>query len=142
MKTILSFMFVLLVSVVLAQSGKSSEANALVGNWLNEEKDARFQIYISGTKYYGKVLWGTGEESKDRNNPDPKLRDRELIGLVILKDFVYSGNKVWEEGSIYDPREGKTYACKITLTDPNILEVRGFVGISLFGRTAVWSRVK
>lgn len=76
------------------------------------------------------------------NNPDPKLRNREVVGLVMLNDFVFDGNKTWNDGTIYDPREGKTYSCKITLKDKNTINVRGYVGISMFGRTEVWTRIK
>ena len=57
--------------------------------------------------------------------------------LCILHD----GDNVWKGGTIYDPEEGKTYRCKMTLTDVDILRVRGFIGISLLGRTTVWKRV-
>ena len=48
----------------------------------------------------------------------------------------------WEEGKIYDPKSGNDYSCEIKMTDANTLEVRGYVGISMFGRTDVWKRQK
>jgi uncharacterized protein (DUF2147 family) len=57
-----------------------------------------------------------------------------------LSGFKFAGDNLWEDGTIYDPENGKTYRCKITLESPNRLNVRGFVGISLFGRTTVWTR--
>ena len=119
-----------------------NKADAIIGNWINEKKDSKFQIYQQGNKYYGKILWGKGTENRDLKNPDTKLRNREVIGLVILNDFVFDGDDTWEKGTIYDPREGKTYACKITQKNQDQINVRGFVGISMFGRTETWTRIK
>jgi uncharacterized protein (DUF2147 family) len=79
----------------------------------------------------------------DLNNPDPDLQDRPVIGLLITKDFVYNGKGLWHKGTIYDPDNGKTYKCKIKFGDnEKVLKVRGFVGISLLGRTTYWTRVQ
>lgn len=136
---LLAFAFVANVSAAKAQT--SNKADAILGEWLNEKQDARFLIYKSNNKYFGKIVWGTGSETKDVKNPDTKLRSRELVGLTILNNFVFDGKKTWEDGSIYDPKNGKTYDCKLTLTDKNKLDVRGYVGVSLFGRTETWTRV-
>ena len=82
-----------------------------------------------------------GKQKVDRENPDPSLRARPIQNLVILWGFKYSGDNVWEDGRIYDPKEGKTYKCKMTL-DGDRLKIRGFIGVSLIGRTNVWTRVK
>lgn len=136
---LLAFAFVANVSAAKAQT--SNKADAILGEWLNEKQDARFLIYKSNNQYFGKIVWGTGSETKDVKNPDTKLRSRELVGLTILNNFVFDGKKTWEDGSIYDPKNGKTYDCKLTLTDKNKLDVRGYVGVSLFGRTETWTRV-
>jgi uncharacterized protein (DUF2147 family) len=59
-----------------------------------------------------------------------------------LWGFNYSKENNWEDGKIYDPKNGKTYSCKIKMTNPNNLEVRGFIGVSLIGRTDTWTRHK
>jgi uncharacterized protein (DUF2147 family) len=61
------------------------------------------------------------------------------VGTVILKDFKYSG-KTWEDGTIYDPKNGKTYSCIIKAKGLNNLDIRGYIGISLLGRTTNWTR--
>jgi uncharacterized protein (DUF2147 family) len=108
---------------------------------MNADKNAKFEIYKSNNKYYGKIIWGTGRESKDVKNPDEKLRNRELVGIKMLNNFVFDGNNTWSDGTIYDPNDGKTYSCKLTLTSANKLDVRGYVGISLFGRTETWTKI-
>lgn len=135
-------LFLLMAFGVTQNANAQKNGDVIIGEWTNEQKDAKFQIFKKDNTYYGKILWGTGKETKDVNNPDAKLRNREVVGLVMLNDFVFDGNKTWNEGTIYDPREGKTYSCKITLNDKNTINVRGYVGISMFGRTEVWTRIK
>ncbi len=127
--------FLLLGSPILL-----AQADVLLGEWINEKKDARIKIYKLGNIYNGRITWGEGENSKDVKNLDPKLRSRELVGSSILIGFTYSGDNTWVDGTIYDPREGKTYSCKITLKNKNTISIRGFVGISMFGRSEEWSR--
>ncbi|MCX6218922.1 DUF2147 domain-containing protein [Spirosoma sp.] len=50
------------------------------------------------------------------------------------------GSDTWQNGTIYAPREGKMYSCKMTLKDSAHLNIRGYVGVSLFGQTEVWTK--
>lgn len=140
MKKMILTMF--LIAGMATTSQAQTKADAIVGDWTNEKKETKFQIFKQGNKYFGKILWGTGTNNKDVKNPDPKLKNREVIGLVMLNNFVFDGKETWEKGTIYDPREGKTYSCKITLKGKDKINVRGFVGIAMFGRTEVWTRIK
>ncbi len=140
MKQLWKTLFALIVLTSAANA--QLQADAILGEWLSAKKDSRVLIFKQGNKYSGNIVWGTGEQTKDIKNPDPELRYRQLIGLTILNDFHFSSDNTWEDGTIYDPREGKTYSCKMTLKRNGQLNIRGFVGISLFGRTEVWTRVK
>jgi uncharacterized protein (DUF2147 family) len=123
-----------------ANSFANSGPDAIVGEWLSQEKDGKISIYKQGDKFYGKISWGKTPGKKDVNNPESKLKNRDLIGLVILQDFKYTGS-AWEEGKIYDPKSGKTYDCILKVKDNNkVLEIRGYVGVPMFGRTATWTR--
>lgn len=115
--------------------------DAVLGEWLTPRKDSRIQIYREGSQYFGKVVWGSGA-TKDEKNPDPSLRNRALVGLVMLNNLKFDGTDAWTNGTIYDPREGKTDACKMALNGVRSLRVRGYIGVSLFGRSEVWSRVR
>ena len=102
-----------------------------------------------GSKYFGRVVWlkepndENGKPRTDINNPDEKLRETPLKGYRMLKDFVWNEEeKLWEDGTIYDPKNGTTYSCKIELKSDNKIEVRGFVGTEMFGRTDVWTRLE
>lgn len=137
------FLLLMMLLVGLLQtSNAQTDQDAIIGEWINDKKDGKFEIYKQDNKYYGKILWGKGGDTKDVKNPDDSLKDRELVGLTILKNFTYDGKGTWKDGTIYDPREGKTYDCKITIKNNNQINVRGFIGIGLFGRTEIWTRIK
>ena len=119
----------------------SSEADRLEGVWLTESKD-QVRIYKEADKYFGKgVVTPENKGRLDTKNPDERLRNRPLANVTILKDFVYLGKGRWGKGTIYDPNNGKTYQCTITMKSDDEIKVRGFIGISLIGRTETWPRV-
>ena len=131
----------LLVSYAGALYAQVNE-DAILGIWFNEEKDGKVKVYKEDGKFYGKIVWRDdlpGTSPYDDKNPDPELQKRKKVGLIILKDFVY-GKEKWEDGTIYDPKSGKTYSCIIKLEDDGSLYVRGYVGISLIGRTTYWTK--
>ena len=134
--------FLLLFSTLILQANSfaNSGPDVILGEWLSQEKDGKISIYKQGDKYYGKISWGKTPGRKDAKNPDAKLKNRDLIGLVILQDFKYTGS-AWENGKIYDPNSGKTYDCILKVKDNNkVLDIRGYVGMPMFGRTATWTR--
>jgi uncharacterized protein (DUF2147 family) len=83
-----------------------------------------------------------GKPKIDREYPDASKRERPILGMNIVWGFTPSGENLWEGGFIYNPREGKTYKCKLTLENPDRLKVRGFIGVSLIGKTNIWTRVR
>lgn len=112
----------------------------ILGEWLSQPKDGKILIYKQGDHYFGKISWAKTPGKKDVKNPDASLRNKDLLGQVILKNFKFTGES-WEKGTIYDPHSGKTYDCILKLRDQNkTLDIRGFVGVSLFGRTSTWTR--
>jgi uncharacterized protein (DUF2147 family) len=107
------------------------------------------EIYKNGGKYQGKLVWlkipndeKTGKPRTDINHPNEANHQRPLMGLVNLWGFEHKGKNVYENGRIYDPKNGKEYKCVMTLQDADHLDVRGFIGISMIGRTDKWTRVK
>jgi uncharacterized protein (DUF2147 family) len=136
----------LLFAMMFCITASAQKADDLLGKWLNPSGEGQIQIYKKDSKYYGKLVWlkipdRDGKPKTDIKNPDPSLRSKPELGLEILKDFTFNGEDVYEDGTIYDPKSGKTYRCKMTL-ESNHLKIRGYIGISLFGRTEVWTRVK
>jgi Delta7-sterol 5-desaturase len=117
--------------------------NQIVGKWLSSDQEGTTEIYEQNGKYFGKIQWlkkpndNKGIPFTDTENPDKKLTFEPLIGLIILKDFVYKNNE-WKSGTIYDPTNGKTYTCTMWLNDNNTLKVRGYWG--LFYQTQTWTK--
>lgn len=140
--------FFLILLLLGVNQAFSQSKDALVGKWLTTSGDAQIQIFPVGGKFSDKIIWlkkpldNTGKPETDDKNPDLNLSKRPILGLEMLKGFSYSDAGVWEGGTIYDPKTGKTYSCKISMVDNNEIHVRGFVGISLLGRTETWSRVR
>ena len=139
---------VLLLSILTITKSVAQQADAIVGRWINPSGEGQIQIYKKGSLYFGKLAWiktpndeTTGKPKTDIKNPNPSLQSRPILGLELLKDFTFDGDDTYENGTIYDPKSGKTYSCKMTLNGSK-LKIRGYIGISLLGRTEVWSRVK
>ncbi len=139
-QTIKILILMVLGFISLGEVSAITEADIL-GTWVNQAGDGLIEISLQQEKYSGTIMGGTDEEDrKDVNNPDPALRDRSLSGVKILGDLSYRENNMWAGGWIYDPNNGKTYKCKMKLTDSKTLEIRGYVGISAFGRTEIWKK--
>lgn len=142
------FLFVMLVMVngAFAQSKPGDE---ILGTWLNEDKDAHIEVFQQGGKYFGKIIWlktpldeVTGQPKLDTKNSNVSLRTRPVMGMILLKDFEYDGDGEWDNGEIYDPKNGKTYDCYMEFESKDKLKIRGYIGISLIGRSTYWTRVR
>jgi len=130
--------------------------SAIVGDWLVESRDAVIRIEQVGDQYQGHILWQLhdtygpedgpalkGKIVTDRNNPDPALRGQPLTGLVLLTGLRFDpASEKWKDGRVYNADNGRTYNCLVRMLGPNRLQLRGYVGISLFGGSTVWSRVR
>jgi len=155
-------LMMLLIGMALVAAGPvaAQDGDAILGLWATDPEGgggkAHVEVYKEGGKYHGKIIWlaqpvyppddpkGTpGEKKTDLNNPDPDLQNKPVIGLLITKDFVYKGKGLWHKGTIYDPDNGKTYKCKIKFGDTeSVLKLRGYIGMSMLGRTTYWTRLE
>jgi uncharacterized protein (DUF2147 family) len=139
-----TFLFFIFFNVTLLAQDQSTK---IVGIWEPSSGKARVKIDQIDDKFYGRIVWlrepndESGNAKKDKNNPDEALRVKPLLGYRMLRDFTFVEKNTWDNGTIYDPESGSTYSCTITMTDDNTLEVRGYIGVSLFGRTDVWKRL-
>ena len=144
MKTIISALILL---AILLPAALIAETHSIKGLWFDENKTSKIEIYQSTAgKFYGKINWlkapndAKGKPLTDKENPDPKLRNRPLIDLVILSGLVGKGGNKYTNGTIYDPESGKTYSCRGELTSENVLKLRGYIGLPTLGRSTVWTR--
>ena len=148
MKVLTSFMIILLMATIAFSAGP----NDILGIWKTEGDESKVEIHRCGEKICGTIIWlknpvyTDGREGEvgtpviDRKNPDPALKSRPVLGLRILEGFTAEGVNSWGNGTCYDPKSGKIYRGKIHLAAPDRLELRGYIGIPLFGRSSVWTR--
>src|SRR5687768_7976577 len=141
----MKYLFIALLFVIGSYSVNAQTESDIVGDWYSPNKDAKIYMYKDKNgKYYGKISWLKDPNDKnnklklDTQNPDPNKRKNPILGHVLFKDFVYKpddGEHIWEDGTVYDAESGKTYNCIITLKNSKLMEVRGYIGFSMFGRT-------
>lgn len=124
----------------------SYQTNQIEGVWITQDdetgkKKSEVLLYKNEGKLYGKILNLLIEEDKGKLCVNCKGENKNLAieGMVIVEGLELNG-KTWEEGTILDPKSGKTYSCYITFENNNTLKVRGYIGFSLLGRTQKWIR--
>jgi len=123
------------------------QSESIHGLWL-EKKKAKVAVWIEncGNQICGHIYWlkkpldDNGLPKRDPNNINPDLRDRLLCGMTLLTEFTPDKQNSWHDGNIYNPSNGQTYKSTITFASDGSLNIRGYVGISLFGKTSTWIR--
>jgi Uncharacterized protein conserved in bacteria len=154
------FIFFLINICILAfsaphpSSAAFSDGGDILGLWEVEEGDGRIEIFRCADKFCGRIAWQkepsypigdkggmAGKPLLDRENPKKELRGRQQLGLVIMEGYAFRGNNLWDDGTIYNPEDGRTYKSRIFLKNRDRLQLRAFIGISLLGGSTVWKRV-
>ena len=142
MKKIILASFVFLFGIL-------SYAQSVTGTWktINDKtKKEKSYVKLYETKSgkiqgdVSKILTKGKEDAKCTDCKGDK-KDKPIQGMTIIWGMEKSGDE-WINGRILDPNSGKEYSCKMKLKDKNTLEVRGFMGVSLLGRTQTWYRVE
>lgn len=149
MRSVAAVLLSVVVVVMSVQAGAQENPAAVVGTWAPPERDSAFEIFPCGDRYCGKITlidepnMPDGTPKVDLNNENPAQRGRPLMGMLFLTDFRHDGNGSYQEGRIYNPRDGKIYKANMKLeNNNNTLRVRGYVGTPLLGQTQVWTRVR
>ncbi len=144
------------VALLLGEAAFAADPDAFVGRWLTEDQDGHrdsiVEITRSGEIYVGRVVWmkydvypesdprgWTGRPIVDRENPDPALLTRPILGVEMLTGLRFDG-EAWSGGSIYTPRKGETYSASAWLEGADTLQIRGYIGTPWLGRTVTWRR--
>lgn len=125
----------------------AAKAQNVTGKWKtidDETGEARsiVEIYEQDGKVYGKIVEILLKNKKEATCVDCPGEDKgkPIKGLEIIKGLEKDDDE-WADGKILDPTTGKLYKCYIALENPDKLKVRGYIGISLLGRTQYWTRV-
>jgi uncharacterized protein (DUF2147 family) len=131
-------------------NGFSQNADKVLGYWLTQDGDSQVKLFkAKDGKYYGNIKWlktptrEDGSIKLDDKNPDEELSKKQILGLQILKGFSFDeDDNEWVDGTIYDPKSGKTYKCFMWFDkgDNVTLHVKGFIGFSLIGSKVDWTR--
>ena len=112
----------------------------IIGRYWTENNEGKVEIYKSQGSYFGKILWRQDDRLDDKN-PKLELRNRSVIGITFMENFRFDDG-VWKGGSVYSIDNGNTYSGKMWLEQEGaILKMRGYLGLSIFGRTATLTRV-
>jgi uncharacterized protein (DUF2147 family) len=121
-------------------------AAAIPGIWLMDAKVA-IQVFDCGELLCGRVIWlktaldPQGLLKRDKLNPDPALRERQVCGPTIIWNMHPAGPGRWKDGWFYNPDDGDTYRLTMELQSDDVIVARVYVGIPLFGKTKTLVRV-
>ena len=147
MKSI-KFIFTALVAVLFFTNNvkaQNKNAEKIVGNWYTENKEYTIQIYTIVDKFYGRIMGFKGvTEQKDKmskmdkHNSDPNMKNRPLMGNIVLNDAVFNGKDKWEGGTYYDATTGKTTACTLSMEPNNKIKIQ-WAGID---KPSYWTKAK
>jgi uncharacterized protein (DUF2147 family) len=135
------------LAIVPTASAQSGPAPQIAGVWEAEDGRMKIEMFDAGGAYAGRLLWGQraveadGKTFKrDIHNPDPKLRSRSLQGITILQNLKWDArDRRWEGGTLYDGTSGRSISAHLRLVNGK-LEMRGYMGSPMLGRTITFRR--
>lgn len=124
----------------------ASAKDPIEGRWYTIDEEGRagsvVRLWVEGGKLHGKVDQELGKQAGPParcNGCDGHAKDKPILGLTVIWNLNKDGSE-WEGGRILDPTTGTVYRCEAKLVGNDKLDLRGYVGISLLGRTMTWRR--
>ena len=137
-----AFMALVLATYAGLASGPASAQSAddAFGTWRHPDNGSHISVYQCGGGLCAKVVKVADPGRKDEKNPDPKLRTRSVVGVVIMSGAKKSGDKGWS-GKLYNTQDGQTYNGTVTVVSKNTLKLEGCVLGGLVCQGPTWSRV-
>lgn len=130
----------------LAQAATSVPPPPLVGVWIDHTGRGAIEIAQCGQTLCGRIVWtkdtldAKGQPLRDMLNPDKAKRGQPICGLQIIGDVKAQRNGTWDEGWIYDPEKGEEYSVELALRQPDVLQVKGYLGVKFLSETFTWRR--
>ncbi len=141
----LQFVIILLMGLFIITPVFAEDATP-IGVWLDASKRIAVKVTGCGEFLCGKLLWfkwpddAQGLPVVDLKNKKPELRNRPLLGLVILRNL-RAEEDVWKEGEIYNPDDGENYHVNMSIEDDRTLRVHVYDLLPIFGETHIWTRI-
>ena len=145
MKTLLKI--TILLNFMVGLRAQNSTQDAILGKWMNAEKDLAVEVYKQNGQYRAKVIWFVCENGtkmsdfNDKKNPDAALKNRPWLGLEVLNGLFYNGDNEWNKGYIYDPNTGHTFRSICRLENSHTLKVRGYWLYEWIGKNMTFNRM-
>ncbi len=142
--TILGILLLIMPFAVFAQKD-------IVGVWKTIDDDgvtekSLVKIWKEGDIYKGKII--EIFDKNDRDNlctecdDDDARYNKPVLGMQIIDKLKKTDDNEWDDGEILDPNNGSVYDCKMSIDENGNLEVRGYIGWSLIGRSQTWIKQK
>jgi uncharacterized protein (DUF2147 family) len=138
----------LLIIVSIGRTASAQNSDRICGKWMSSEKNLTVEVYRTGDHFKAKIIWFKDdpslpmEEWRDKNNPNPSLRSRKILGMEVLSDLKYdSDGNSWEDGIVYDAKHGRDWNASAYIDVQGLLRVRGYWHFKLFGRTMTFKRL-
>jgi uncharacterized protein (DUF2147 family) len=138
---------IFLVSWIIYSAGSTLAAEALDGFWKDSDGEVILEIKACGAARCGRVAWlkkpfgPDGKLLRDYRNPDPELRDRLVCGLEVVSGFKKQTDGTWGDGTVYVSDEGMSFSGFAEILSSTQVRVTGYLGISIFGSSEVWTKV-
>jgi uncharacterized protein (DUF2147 family) len=139
---------ILAASAMPAFAGAASASAAEIGLWYDDTGEGAVKIEPCGNSLCGRIVWlkeplhDDGTPLIDRHNPEASKQSRTICGLQILGELKPSSDGGYDNGWVYDPKEGKSYSLAIRLNGRDELSITGYLGVKLLGKTFTWTRAK
>lgn len=125
---------------------QSAAPPGFAGVWYDDSGQGAVEIAPCSDRLCGRVVWlkapldRTGKPLTDGNNPDARQRQRPICGLPVIGNLRRQTNGAWDEGWIYDPKQGKQFDLELRLRSPEALQVTGYLGVKFLSETFIWRR--
>ena len=122
----------MLITLLGATGAVARAETEVTGTWIMDNGKVTVRVANCGASLCGTIIGlkkprdKNGNVKLDKENPNPALRRRPVIGLTILSNMRPDGNNRWK-GKIYNPDDGKTYASRMKLQGDNVMKVEGCV---------------
>ncbi|TWR25778.1 DUF2147 domain-containing protein [Mucilaginibacter pallidiroseus] len=151
MKYLFSFFAALILTATNIKADDNASGDAIIGKWMASTKDLTVEVYPYKNTYRAKIVWFSGGVSKDKpmetivdkNNPNPSLRTRKVLGLDVVENITYKPkSKTYEGGKIYEVQSGKSWDAYAYIENTGQLKVKGYWHVKFLGRTLTFNRVK
>ena len=142
-KVILILLIGMLNQLLIAQDLQKEE-NMILGFWLMPDNEGIIEIYKVDNFYNGKIIWMLEKEKdrsllKDKENPVDSLKNRPVVGIEVMRNYKYDEDGVWNGGTFYAAKKGKTLEPDFVRIDENTLDIE--VSFFLFSKTIRLTRI-